>query len=142
MEIRQARPDDAAGIARLIGELGYPVSPAMIVAKLSALSTEGLDAVLVAAAGDRLGGCIGLHAMPLLHVEGRLGRITALVVDTPLRGQGIGAALLARAHAWFEQSGCVKIEVTSGDQRLRAHRFYLSHGYHRHSQRFVRGLVV
>ncbi len=142
MEIRQARSDDAAGIARLIGELGYPVGPAMIVGKLSAVSAQGPDAVLVAAAGDQLCGCISLHALPLLHREGRLGRITSLVVGTPFRGQGIGAALLARAHAWFEQAGCRQLEVTSGDQRLRAHRFYLSHGYHRESQRFVRGLVV
>ena len=138
MEIRAARHEDAAGIALLIGELGYPVSPAVIEGKLSALCEDGLDAVFVAAAGDRLGGCIGLHALSLLHIEGRLGRITSLVVGAPFRGQGIGASLLARAHAWFEQSGCVKIEVTSGDQRHRAHRFYESHGYHRESQRFVR----
>ena len=140
MQIRPATPEDASQIAMLIGELGYAISEALIGEKLAAMSEDSVDAVLVAAADHELLGCISLHALPLFHAAGKLGRIISLVVSATYRGQGIGTALLTSSHAWFEAAGCTKFEVTSGDQRSAAHRFYESHGYHRDGQRLARRL--
>ena len=142
MQVRPATSADASQIAMLIGELGYAISGTLVDEKLAAMSADGVDAVLVAAAGHELLGCISLHALPLFHAAGKLGRITALVVSATHRGQGIGAALLSSSHAWFEAAGCTKFEVTSGDQRGAAHRFYESHGYHRDGQRLARRLSL
>lgn len=144
MEIRQARSQDAAPITALLAELGYPLTPLQVREKLLAMADVALDTVLVAGTTEPVNGesillgCISLHALPMFHQPGRLGRITALVVTEQARGRGVGSALLDAAHAWFESHGCDRAEVTSGDQRHAAHRFYESHGYARESQRFVR----
>ncbi|WP_116140921.1 GNAT family N-acetyltransferase [Trinickia diaoshuihuensis] len=63
------------------------------------------------------------------------GRITSMVVDEHYRGRGIGSRLIAQAEQWFDAVGCVKLEVTSADSRLNAHRFYERHGFVRDGQR-------
>ena len=138
MEIRQAHPDNALPITDLMDELGYRVTSESIRQKLVAIRNSADDAVLVAVVDQRVVGCISLHAMMMLHVEGRLGRITSFVVTSDVRSQGVGTALLDAAHRWFELTGCTKFELTSGDQRVRAHQFYESHGYRRGGQRLSR----
>lgn len=138
MEIRRAQRDDALPIAGLMDELGYRVTDESIRQKLLAISDSVDDVVLVAVVDQRVVGCISLHAFLMLHVEGRLGRITSFVVTSQVRSQGVGAALLEAAHRWFESVGCTKFELTSGDHRTRAHRFYESHGYRRVGQRLSR----
>lgn len=139
---RQATDDDAPHIIALLHQLGY-ATPLDVVRRNIALSHEGRDdAAFVAIEGDgRLVGCIGLHALALFHQAGKLGRITALVVEETERGSGVGHALMAAAHAWFEARGCEKFEVTSSDHRVAAHRFYARHGYARDGQRLARRRV-
>lgn len=125
-------------IAALIRQLGYAVAPDALRGKLTQWADGAAGHVLVAESGARLLGCIGLHVTPMLHVEGALGRITALVVGEEYRGRGIGHKLMMSAHAWFEAAGCVRFEVTSGDHREQAHRFYERHGYLRQGRRLAR----
>lgn len=67
--------------------------------------------------------------------------ITSLVVDERWRGRRIGSALVDAAAGWFAANGCIKMEVTSGNRRLDAHRFYEAHGMARDSQHFSRMLA-
>lgn len=138
IEIRPATAHDSEQISLLIRELGYVISPQQLRQKLIAVQDSKTDRVLVAVSGEALLGCISLHAMPLFHAEGNLGRITALVVSEQQRGEGIGHALILQAHQWFETALCPRFEVISGDQRERAHRFYERHGYARQGQRLLR----
>jgi ribosomal protein S18 acetylase RimI-like enzyme len=138
IEIRLATVQDAEQISLLIRELGYAMSPQQLRQKLIAAQDSKMDRVMVAVSGEQLLGCISLHVMPLFHAEGNLGRITALVVSEQRRSQGIGHALILQAHQWFEAANCMRFEVTSGDQRERAHRFYERHGYARQGQRLLR----
>ncbi|MBR7958549.1 GNAT family N-acetyltransferase [Burkholderia cenocepacia] len=132
---RDAQIADHADIARLMHQLGYDATPAMIRDKLATLLPSAVDRILVATIAHRVVGCISLHTFALFHAHGNLGRITSLVVDEGCRGQGVGGALIAAAHSWFESVGCVKLEVTSGDHRLDAHRFYARYGFTRDGQR-------
>jgi GNAT superfamily N-acetyltransferase len=137
-QTRPARLDDHVAIAALMAQLGYPATPMQILARLQALGASAADGILVAAVGGEVVGVISLHALPLFHMAGALGRITALVVDQRHRSAGIGGALVIAAQHWFTAAGCVKLEVTSGDQRLDAHRFYQRHGFVRDGQRLTR----
>ncbi|BFI96776.1 MAG: hypothetical protein RSP_22860 [Rhodanobacter sp.] len=137
VEIRSAHAGDAEQVAALIRQLGYAMEPDTLRVKLTQLATSGADQVFVAESEGRLLGCLGLHAVPLLHAEGTLGRLTTLVVDEAHRGRGIGHALVMAAHAWFKAAGCTRFEVTSGDHRERAHRFYERLGYLRQGQRLT-----
>jgi N-acetylglutamate synthase-like GNAT family acetyltransferase len=136
---RRANDDDAPRIVALLAQLGYE-TPIDIVRRNIALSAlDGDDAAFVAIDENaEIVGCIGLHALTMFHRAGRLGRITALVVEENVRGSGVGHALMAAAHAWFNKRGCEKFEVTSSDHRVAAHRFYARHGYARDGQRLAR----
>lgn len=138
--IRESHSSDHTAIAVLLQQLGYQATPALILEKIEALRTSQTDKVIVASVQGRVVGSISLHALPLFHLEGYLGRITSMVVDERYRGCGIGSALIGAANSWFRSVGCVKLEVTSGDHRSHAHRFYEQHGFVRDGQRLCKNL--
>lgn len=139
--IRESRPSDHTAIAALLRQLGYPATPALVLEKIEALLSSPTDQVIVAAAHGEVIGSISLHAFPLFHATGCLGRITSMVVDARYRECGVGSALMSAAERWFEEAGCVKLEVTSGDHRPDAHRFYEKHGFLRDGQRLSRAVL-
>jgi len=138
MQIRTATPHDCPAMAQLLQQLGYVAHPDDLRQKLS--SATGLDCVFVAEVDKRVVACISLHAFQLFHVSGNMGRITALVVDEQYRRLQIGEQLLQIAEQWFASQACVKIELTSGNRRVDAHRFYARHGYVSDGQRFSKKL--
>lgn len=138
MEVRKALIADAGVISGLLDQLGYQASPALIREKLEALASSPRDAVLLAQDGARVVGVISLHVLELFHQPGRLGRITAMVIDDASRGQGVGSMLIASADAFFAEQGCIRAEVTSGAHRVQAHAFYQQHGYEPDERRFVK----
>lgn len=140
VSVRHATVDDKAFIAVLMNDLGYQVSPALMAEKIGAMAFSENDAALVAILEDTLVGVISLHALPMFHRSGHLGRITSLVVAASRRGSGVGSALMASADAWFQSQKCVKVEVTSGGQRADAHRFYQRLGFEREGQRLAKNL--
>lgn len=132
---RNAVLSDHVAIASLLRQLGYAVSQTRIHDKLQTLVSSSSDTVLVATIDHLVIGCISLHALPLFHADGSLGRITSMIVDERHRGTGAGRALMTAAEHWFRSVGCVKCEVTSGDHRTDAHRFYEKQGFVRDGQR-------
>ena len=135
--IRPATAGDAAELARLLTALGYPVTTELAAARFATFSDAGEEAIAAADAdGTRLLGLATLHATPVLHRAGPVGRVTALVVDPDARGRGIGRALMAAAEAWAAGRGCVLMEVTSNRRRTDAHAFYERLGYAGTSIRF------
>lgn len=135
---RESRLLDHCSIALLLRQLEYEATPVVILEKLQSLLPSSTDKIFVATVHDEVVGIISLHALPLFHTAGNLGRITSMVVDERHRGTGIGSALIAAAERWFEAVGCVKLEVTSGDHRLDTHRFYAKHGFLRDGQRLAK----
>lgn len=138
LAIRTAQPADRSAIAALLEQLGYAATPAQIGDRLHALAASPSDRVLVATLDGDVVGSISLHALPLFHAGGCLGRITSMVVDERHCGRRVGSALIGAAQAWFDAAGCVKVEVTSADRRADAHRFYERHGFRRDGQRLSR----
>lgn len=136
--LRDARPKDAEAIAELIIALGYDVTAAEVKTRLAAFAKAGQHALVA----DK-GGVIGILTTSLMHVLHRprpVGRISMMVVAESLRGQGIGAALVAEAEKRLAALGCGLVEVTSNMKRPRAHAFYARLGYERTSYRFAKTL--
>lgn len=133
--IRRAVPEDQEIIANLLGQLGYDISSLQISERLTEFQSSSSDAVFVATTDEAIVGCISLHRLPLFHSVGFLGRITSLVIDKQYRRQRVGSSLIGAATDWFLTSGCVKVEVTSGDHRSDAHHFYETQGFSRDGQR-------
>jgi GNAT superfamily N-acetyltransferase len=146
LETRFAHLADIPEMARLFAALGYPIDPGALAARFAAFDGLGEQALVAArsSAGDapeHLLGLATLHATPVLHRAGPVGRVTALVVDPDSRGQGIGRQLMAAAEAWATTRGCVLIEVTSNRRRTDAHAFYERLGYEATSFRFGKVLA-
>lgn len=89
--IRRAETGDAAALARLAGELGYPSTAEEIVARLAMLS--GNDEVLVAEHDDEVEAWIHVAVVHSLE-SGVVAQICDLVVTESRRGSGIGATLV------------------------------------------------
>jgi GNAT superfamily N-acetyltransferase len=140
--LRDAEPADAPELARLLTLLGHPTETASITARWRAWYEEGNTAIVAIGAGASLVGLATLRVMTVLHRTQPLGRITALVVDEPARGRGVGRALVAEAEARFVRAGCGLLEVTSNLRRADAHAFYERLGYERSSYRFSKVLTT
>jgi GNAT superfamily N-acetyltransferase len=129
LKIRQAKTADAAQLAELTGQLGYPATTAQIRERLRSIQPASQNAIFVA--DDANYGVIGwLHVSkePLLESEMR-AEVNGLVVAEGQRSLGAGAQLLAAAEEWARKHGCKSMSVRSNIIRERAHKFYERHAY-------------
>jgi GNAT superfamily N-acetyltransferase len=96
--------------------------------------------VYVAATGTGVVGFASGHAIPLVNRDAPIGRLTALAVSAGARGSGIGRALVEAVTEDARSRGCDRLEVTSGEHRSEAHRFYEHIGFEDRPRRFVKSL--
>lgn len=126
--IRRAASKDFEALARLSGELGYPMSGADMRARLVDLLGRDDHAVLVADVGGEVAGWI--HVIERRSLEGGVyAEIGGLVVDEKHRGQKLGEALTTAAEEWGRKRGLKRMRVRSNVIRERAHAFYKRLGY-------------
>jgi GNAT superfamily N-acetyltransferase len=127
--IRRAKHSDAARMAELSGQLGYPATPAQIAQRLRRLKPASQHAVFAADwPGSGVIGWLHVSVQPLLEVELR-AEVNGLVVADGQRSLGAGARLLEAAEAWARMHGCNSMSVRSNVIRERAHKFYERNGY-------------
>ncbi|MEO0437361.1 MAG: GNAT family N-acetyltransferase [Pseudomonadota bacterium] len=119
-------------------ELGYDIEEDLLSLKLAEVFNDDSDQVFVAELDNRLVGVVSCHVMNLFHQKGKLGRVTSFIVASKFQGKGVGTALLYAAEEFFQISGCVRSEVTSGEHRDSAHSFYRSRGFIEDERRFVK----
>jgi len=129
LKIRRAKSADAAQLAVLTGQLGYPATTAQIRERLQRIQPVSQNAVFVAdAANHGVVGWLHVSKEPLLESEMR-AEVNGLVVAEGQRSLGAGAQLLAAAEEWARRHGCKEMSVRSNVIRERAHRFYERQGY-------------
>jgi GNAT superfamily N-acetyltransferase len=126
--IRAAELDDAAEIARLSGELGYPVDAASVARHLALLLPRAAHHVLVAATESGLRGWISAERRVLVEAGERVELVT-LVVDARARRSGIGQALVQTVEQWTLAQGLDTLVVRSNVQRVESHPFYQRLGF-------------
>ena len=138
--VRPASAQDAAGVATLLGVLGYPCDRAEAAVRLRALDDEPDQQILVA---DRHGCLVGLLALDLMYslpLGARTCRITALAVADGEQRRGVGRLLLREAETRARQAGAARIELTSATHRHDAHAFYRACGFGESALRFLKRL--
>jgi GNAT superfamily N-acetyltransferase len=137
LKIRRARRGDAASLAELSGQLGYPATRAQIAKRFGKLAPPSRNALFVAevkgnGANRRpAGSLIGwLHVSitNLVEVDTR-AEVNGLIVAEGQRSLGAGARLLEAAEEWARRNGCDSVNLRSNVIRERAHKFYERQGY-------------
>ena len=128
--LRTAAAADAAELARLSAQLGYPCDAATMRQRLERLAARADHAVFVASTGERASLAGWVHVGVGLWLEsGECAEILGLVVDPAARRGGVGRRLAAAAERWSCAAGFERIVVRSNAVRPEAHAFYPSLGY-------------
>ena len=126
--LRPAEGCDAARIATLSAQLGYPATPESIQERLRLLASQGESSVRVALVDGEVVGWIQVGCTLSLEA-GAQAILLGLVVDEACRGQGIGAALVGEAEAWARARGLAILRVRTQVTRTDTHRFYANLGF-------------
>jgi GNAT superfamily N-acetyltransferase len=127
--IRQVEPADAARVADLLTQLGYPATADEVAQRLGYWLDEPLSRILVAERDGQVIGSLSVHAIPYLERTGRWARIESLVVDSAARRSGVAKSLVQAAEETARRWDCLAVEVTSARHRDDAHAFYKQLGY-------------
>lgn len=129
--------DDALGAAREDADL----SPYL--AAFDRMAQEGTNQIIVGVAGGQVVACCQITVITGLSLRAaRRAQVEGVRVASPLRGQGIGAALMADACDRARAAGCALIQLTSNATRARARAFYERLGFTASHIGFKRDLNV
>lgn len=133
---RPPRPEDAAEVARLAGEWGYPLDARAIASRLAVLMDDPRQCLRVIDGNGCLAGWIVAERRMILE-SGECLEIVGLVVDGTVRRGGVGRALVGAVEAWAREQGIDTLVVRSNVQRQAAHPFYEGLGYARRKSQHV-----
>jgi GNAT superfamily N-acetyltransferase len=124
----EMREGDAAEVAVLAAQLGYPCKAKEVQARIAHFAKEPHEQLRVARMGRRVVGWVHFQLRRSLTTGARV-EISQIVVDESLRGKGIGAELVGLAEEWGRAQGLERIRLASQVKRTDTHRFYLRLGY-------------
>ena len=128
MLIRPARREDAAVIANLATELGYPTKESEMKRRIEKLLQSSTYFLAVAEYQSRVIGWVAAEKRLLLE-SGERAEIVGLIVTSSARRRGTGLALVKAAEKWAMEQGMPSISVRSNVARVESHPFYERLGY-------------
>ena len=126
--IRRAELSDAAAIAELAGQLGYPTDPDEMRIRLTRMLNDPQRTIIVAEVDGTVVGWTTIKVEAEL-TQAPYALISGLVVDEQHRGDGIGRELLQAAEEWVVEQGLTRLRLRANEIREDAHRFYLRNGF-------------
>ena len=136
-EIRRAVPRDAAALAELSTQLGYPSSREQVERRLAAILADAAHIVLVAETRctptntRALAGWVHAYVERTVETDATV-EIGGLVVEKTQRRLGLGRLLMGRVERWAHETGFSTVTVRSNvTRRFEAHFFYERLGYRR-----------
>jgi ribosomal protein S18 acetylase RimI-like enzyme len=142
VQIQKAAESDLPAVLRLYAQPGMDngrvLTVEISVKILRRMATYPEYTVYVASTKD--GSVVGTFALLVMDNLAHMGAPSAVVedvcVDEPLRGQGIGRAMMRFAMEFARQHGCYKLALSSNVARESAHAFYRSLGFEQHGLSF------
>ena len=137
---RDGRLEDAAAIASLLTQLGYPCDYSDVEERIDRLQIVG-DRIVVAEVAGKVAGVAHLQVTPALERDAPVARIGALVVDEALRGEGVGRVLVEAVELEARLRGCELLYLTTSEHRDDARAFYERLGLEPTGRRYSRTLT-
>jgi GNAT superfamily N-acetyltransferase len=135
LTMRTATAADLPAILRLLADdpLGKNRETAVEApyrAAFDAIAADPNHEMIVAEADGIVVGCFQLSFLPGLSRRGAWrAQIESVRIDSSLRGQGAGQAMMEWAIARARDRGCALVQLTTDKQRGDAHRFYARLGF-------------
>ncbi|MHB0935980.1 MAG: GNAT family N-acetyltransferase [Armatimonadota bacterium] len=137
--IRLCRDDDLPELQRLYQQLQPADTTTLeeLARGFAAMSAHPGCEVFVAETEGRVAGACTLYILPNMTRNSRPAAILEnIVVDEPLRGHGIGRAMLEFAREQAQARNCYKLSLASNAVRADAHDFYRRCGMTQHGLSF------
>ncbi|WP_425354538.1 GNAT family N-acetyltransferase [Jiella sonneratiae] len=138
LDIRRATPADLPVIVAMLADdirgkarddPSLPLDPAYEAA-FAAVDADPRQYLAVAELSGAVVGTLQLSFLPGIGHKGAWrGQIEAVRIASHLRGQGLGAEMIAWAVETCRARGCRMVQLTSDAGRLDTHRFYLKLGF-------------
>jgi GNAT superfamily N-acetyltransferase len=133
IEVRDARPEDAAVLVTLWGEMSIGAghqrvlaapTPDSVRASIDRLGNDPAGRLVVGELDGRVSGMVYLRRTPIspLHAEDTM-TVEYLHVTDDARRHGLGKALVAEAAAWAEHESCPYLGVVAPPVAREANRF-------------------
>lgn len=132
MPIRHATVHDAAGISRLLTQLGYPDTEKALPKELASLLQSPADFLLVWEEPSSPHPIVGFLALHTMRMIGRLSnylQINYFVIDEQARGKNIGTQMEKEAVRIALENDCSHIALHCNADRLTAQQFYRERNY-------------
>ena len=127
--IRVMGPSDAAAVAALTTQLGYPASEPDILRRYNLMKDRSDARLFVAETADAaIVGWIHMQVTYMLESDPR-AEIWGLVVSEAARRSGVGRRLVEAGEQWAKTLGLNTVVVRSNRVRVQAHGFYEHLGY-------------
>lgn len=128
LTIRQATPDDATELARLLDLFDrMGATPEQVAVRMLACQN-----VLTTYTGELDGQMVGFACLRLIpHLQGDepYAELTDIYVDTPFRRRGVASALIAHVEAIARAAGAVEVVILTGFDNEHAQAAYRASGY-------------
>ena len=120
---------DLADLAKLMRELSAKFA-GEIDSRILDEIVNSSERVQIVARDDETGRIVGAATLTKLigPAAGRAARLDDFVVDSAIRGAGLGAKIWDEMIRWCRENNLTRLEFTSRPERTAAHQFYLKHG--------------
>ena len=126
--VRQATPDDATDLARMLDLFdGMGATPEQVATRMLACQS-----VLTTFLGEMDGQSVGFACLRLVpHLQGDepYAELTDIYVDAPFRRHGVARALIAHVEAAARAAGASEVVIITGFDNEGARAAYRASGY-------------
>ena len=142
LAVRRAEVGDAAALADLMTQLGYPTRTSEMEMRMEGISADKNYATFVAVSGGKVCGMIGTRTSYSYEHNSPGAAILALVVSDNMRGRGVGRALMTAMEHDLAQKNIRRVAVYTHFRRTDAHEFYEKVGYTKNGFRLIKELPM
>ncbi len=136
LTIRDATGADAASLADLAAQLGYPASIDSVQAGLRRYAGNPDERVMVAELSGQVVGWTSVGVIDHFYTPAYV-EISGFVVDSKHRSAGIGASLMGEVKKWTKAKHLGIVRLRANVIREDAHRFYGREGFLKVKEQFV-----